>query len=113
MKITAKKQVSSTTTNQSVNLGYPQLRENLVKKDEVGAVKYFDRRKGDRRKSIKARKTISFGENNPFLNLGSFEEKKALKVSHTNPNESAKAYQKTLETHANWQFPARLTLKEV
>ncbi len=113
MKITAKKQVSSTATNQSVNLGYSQSRENLVKKSEDRAEKFFDRRKGDRRKSVKVRKHISFGQNILVQHLNICEEKKSLKGPITSPKETTQAYQKTTETHAKWCFPTHLTLKEV
>ncbi|GJM01419.1 MAG: hypothetical protein DHS20C07_30980 [Methyloligella sp.] len=113
MKITAKKQVNSIITNQSVDLEYSQTRENLVKKRENSPSQFTERRKGDRRKSVKSQKNISFGGKNLVRNLGGNPEKKWLKDPKIIPNAMTKAYQKTTETHADWRFPARLTLKEV
>ncbi len=113
LKITAKKQVNSTITNQSVDIEYSQTRENLVKKDETSSLQLSDRRKGDRRRSVKSQKNISFGVKNIVHNLDVNSAKKWLKDSKTSPNTMTKAYKKTTETHANWRFPSRLTLKEV
>ncbi|GAA6213227.1 hypothetical protein NBRC116602_29680 [Hyphomicrobiales bacterium 4NK60-0047b] len=113
MKITAKKQVNSTITNQSVDIEYSQTRENLVKKDETSSLQLSDRRKGDRRRSVKSQKNISFGVKKIVHNLDVNSAKKWLKDSKTSPNTMTKAYKKTTETHANWRFPSRLTLKEV
>lgn len=113
LKITAKKQVNSIITNQSVDLEYSQTRENLVKKRENSPSQFTERRKGDRRKSVKSQKNISFGGKNLVRNLGGNPEKKWLKDPKIIPNAMTKAYQKTTETHADWRFPARLTLKEV
>ncbi len=113
MKITAKKQVNSIITNQSVDLEYSQTRENLVEKRETSPSQFNERRKGDRRKSVKSQKNISFGGKNLVRNLGGNREKKWLKDPKISPNAMTKAYQKTTETHADWRSPARLTLKEV
>lgn len=113
LKIIAKKQVNSTITNQSVDLEYSQTRENLVKKRENSPSQFTERRKGDRRKSVKSQKNISFGGKNLVRNLGGNLEKKWLKDPKISPNAMTKAYQKTTENHADWRFPARLTLKEV
>jgi hypothetical protein len=113
LKITAKKQVNSIITNQSVDLEYSQTRENPVKKRETSPSQFTERRKGDRRKSVKSQKNISFGGKNLVHNLDIKSEKKWLKDTKISSIATTKAYQKTTETHANWRFPARLTLKEV
>lgn len=113
MKITAKKQVNSTITNQSVDLEYSQTRENLVKKRETSPFQLTERRKGDRRKSAKSQKDISFSGKNLVRNLDLYPEKKWLKDTKISPEVTTKAYQKTTKTHSDWRFPASLVLKEV
>jgi len=113
LKITAKKQVNSTITNQSVDLEYSQTRENPVKKRESSPSQNTDRRKGDRRGSVKARKNITFGVKNDVHNFDVNLEKKLFNAPKISSIATAKAYQKTSETHVNWRFPARSMLKEV
>jgi len=108
-----KNQVIGTLSNQTIDLGYTQIKQNLSKKSASPKPEFIERRKGDRRKSIKSQKVLPFGAKVMFYNQYVKDQKKPLKEEWANPKETTQAYQKTTQYHANWQFPSHVELKKV
>lgn len=108
-----KKQVIGTLSNQTVDLGYTQIKQNLSKKRAHPKPELIERRKGDRRKSTKSQKILPFGAKVIFYNQYVRDQKKTLKEEWATPKETTQAYQNTTQYHANWQFPSQCELKKI
>lgn len=113
LKMRVKNQVIGTLSNQTIDLGYTQIKQNLSKKRASPKPEFIERRKGDRRKGTKSQKILPFGAKVIFYNQYVKDQKKPLKEEWANPKETTEAYQKTTQYHANWQFPSHVELKKI